>query len=583
MPLPSPSKLNRAFLYANFGPRVCKLLAEDKTYARIFSAGLPDIKDHEKFTAEDRTKILDVFVGATCPQGTQASPQILRWVFNQYLTHRHNDKPVQAEDFYKIKENLSYFDSLKQSQPFKDSGQSSDLLQYKTYADFEQMLAPFIKQKQLKEEAARQFNMPPEKRAKIMTETTVLYQGPEGMVVIPHTPESSQHWGSNTKWCISGKESAATHFPHYNEKSPVIIIIPTGMQDQKVAVVDNTIYDSADKTIDALPPEHQSLLQKSLAELSPSARQGIDPSMQKIFAASVKKEQPLTEHDKQLMDQAETELRLMIIKNKPPDTALWSDHRFVITAIKLYPSALQFAPASVRADKEVLLAAVKQDGWFLQFAAASLNGDKDIVLAAVKQRGYALEYAAASLKADKEVVLAAITQMGDALRYAHASLRADKDLILAGLKHNGFILRHADVSLLTDKGFIAQAVSINYNCIHDAAQKLKSNRTFIRACLAKSDGFSFISRQDASRSSIWLPDDEELKTFQIAALQRIAQKGEQEKFIKYARHFKQTWGDAETLLAPDMLSTIEKIKSVQPAAARPQPQTALARLFSGWL
>ena len=478
VPLPSPSKLNRAFLYANIGPQVCKLLADDETYARVFSADLPDIKNHEKFTAQDRTKILDAFVAASCPQGTQTSPQILRWVFDQYLTHLHNGKPIQAEDLYKVKDNLTYFDSLKQSQPFKDSGQRADLLQYKTYAAFEEMLAPFIKQKQLKEEAARQFNMPPEKRAKIMSETTVLYQGPEGMVVIPHTPESSQHWGSNTKWCIAGKESAATHFPSYNTTSPVIMIIPTGMQDQKVALVDDTLYDSADKTIDALPPQHFALLQSGLNRLSPSARQGIDPWVAKKLAGAVKKEKTHQEIKKdKLLQQVEREINLFSTV-QGPNPKLWSDRKFV-------------------------LAAVQQCGWTLRYAHEDLRKDWGIVLAAVQQYGLALQYAHEDLKNDKKFINQA--------------------------------LRQASVD------------------------------------------FIFLAKKEIKKTGIKL-SNAELLGYQINALERLAEQGDQEKFVKYARLFKETWGDPESLFAPDMLRTVEKIKSAHQPAAKPQARKATAAM-----
>ena len=54
------------------------------------------------------------------------------------------------------------------------------------------------------------------------------------------------------------------------------------------------------------------------------------------------------------------------------------------------------------------LMAVQEDSFELQFVPAELQGDREIVLAAVQQHGDALEYASAELQGDREFILAAV-------------------------------------------------------------------------------------------------------------------------------------------------------------------------------
>ena len=66
-------------------------------------------------------------------------------------------------------------------------------------------------------------------------------------------------------------------------------------------------------------------------------------------------------------------------------------------------------------------------------------------------------------------------------------------------------------------------------------------------------------------------DEVRLKNHQIAALERMAQKGDGETFAKHARHFKETWGEPELLFGGDILRVVEKIKAAQIMQEEPKP------------
>ena len=227
------SKLSLKQVYASYAPKVLNLLAEDETHMRVFGAELM-LKIHDYKKAKDKDvsfeqTFMPLFMDKLYPSA-QKNAQIAAWLCKAYLNHRHNGKAILAEDFYKVAESLKYFDALKNSKSLPE--EKRDLLSYQSYQDLLDVLKPFEEKRMAKEAADAFRKLTPEQKQIIQDETTILYDGIEGQVVIPHTPRASQFWGSNTKWCIAGKE-ADNYFPDYNHHSPIVMILPKGMHDQK--------------------------------------------------------------------------------------------------------------------------------------------------------------------------------------------------------------------------------------------------------------------------------------------------------------------------------------------------------------
>jgi len=111
-----------------------------------------------------------------------------------------------------------------------------------------------------------------------------------------------------------------------------------------------------------------------------------------------------------------------------------------------------------------VLAAVQHCGLVLQYADATLWADKEVVLAAVQNQGSALGYADATLQADKEVVMAALQlydeddDVADVLYYASEELRADKEVVMAAVQHYGEALCYASKELRADREVVMAAV-----------------------------------------------------------------------------------------------------------------------------
>ena len=284
------SKRMMDFIVASYAPKVIALLKDDQTVRPVLSNAVGDMIsiypkpeemkgfDSKKLLMIER-EIMQAFIRAIYPAELKVNEVTARFICKAYLEHRHNGKPILAEDFYKIADNLRYFEGLKNKGILKAQNINADLNTYKSYQELLDVLKPFEEKRMAKEAEDAFRKLTPEQKHIIQSETTILYDGIEGQVVIPHTPRASQFWGSNTKWCIAGTGKyddgtvyADKHFPDYNQKSPIVVIIPKGMQDQKIALVEQTVWDAEDKKVTALPEAHFELFQKCSPHIALTSR-----------------------------------------------------------------------------------------------------------------------------------------------------------------------------------------------------------------------------------------------------------------------------------------------------------------------
>ena len=495
-------KKGMAFMCASLGPLVVKQLALDSSVTAALGAevaeivrtlnpplpsgeregvrGIPSSQPSPlEVRGEGERAVMTAVLDKIYPvqSNKPRNPQIAGWLIKQVLEHKHNDKLIMAEDFYKIGEDFTYFESLKKS----DVGIKTDLLRYSNLTELRQTLEPFQQKKQKKESEELERHLPKEQRDKLMAETTVLYSGPEGKVVIPHTPESSIYWGNNTKWCISGKDYAKTHFPSYNEQSPVIMILPTGKENDKVALVDRILYDSADDQIPTLPSEHQALMNKTLKKLSLSARSGLEawlPPISKIEPETVPPN-PVPVQPRVIPEDWEKEIHQTLSTGRTFQPELWANKDFVLEAVRQDGWMLGYATSELQADPAIVMDAVRQDGWALQYAARELKADPAIVTEAVRQDGEMLYCAARELKSDPVIVLEAVRQNGRALEYAAPALQEDRAFILEAVRQDGGALRYAAPKLRADPAIVMEAVRQDGGALCYAARELKADSKII--------------------------------------------------------------------------------------------------------
>ena len=88
-----------------------------------------------------------------------------------------------------------------------------------------------------------------------------------------------------------------------------------------------------------------------------------------------------------------------------------------------------------------------------------LADDRDAVLEAVREDGFALARAPASFRADEEIVRAATQHAPRALKYASDELRANRELVLECVKREGLALHGASPKLGTDPEIVEAAMA----------------------------------------------------------------------------------------------------------------------------
>ena len=204
---------------------------------------------------------------------------------------------------------------------------------------------------------------------------------------------------------------------------------------------------------------------------------------------------------------------------------------------------LEFAPETLRADREVVLAALRatfetwDDNGIFGFATPALRSDRAFVLAAIAESEFALCNAVAALRDDRSFVFEAIAaarnperlfsvldlrfradravvmavmasdgrpdatnagyrvweeaaahERGHALQYASPDLRADREVVLAAIHRHGRALRHASAELRGDREVVLAAIQTGGKLKHAASDKMCGDREVVLAAVRKDPG-----------------------------------------------------------------------------------------------
>ncbi len=357
-------KISKKMIYSDLGEKILKQLGSEDSYTFVFSddsvqliakyksgtVNPEQFSNYTEFLKDVINPVMDEFIEHICPMYKDKN-QSMNWVVKEYLGYRHNGQAILAEDLYKMKDELQLFEGLKKSKVIK-SGQR-DLLNYKTYFEFQEVMEPFMKRKKAKEAKRKDFSMSVEDRAKIMAESTIIYDGVEGKVVMPHSHEASRYWGSNTKWCISGKDGEVS-FEQYMLKSPTLIVIPKGGEDNKLGLVKDGIYNAADKEQEAIPSAHSRLLEKAMLALSTISRNNLG----KWFPY-------------ELYNGDNTKEKTHVTKAEVPEK--WKE-----SIKRVSRGHFGHIDKDIREDSGFIACGVNYNGWLIQFGDEEVKKNEDI-------------------------------------------------------------------------------------------------------------------------------------------------------------------------------------------------------------
>jgi hypothetical protein len=128
--------------------------------------------------------------------------QYIQWIANQY-----SKKHIRIEDLDNVQNTLQQFEKVKKQLTNKDIGH------YKHIADLENAIEKLLPK--------------PSKRSEVRDikekETRKVYNGPDGIIIIPLTHRASTYYGSGTRWCTTGRNSGT--FDSYNRQGPLFIFL----------------------------------------------------------------------------------------------------------------------------------------------------------------------------------------------------------------------------------------------------------------------------------------------------------------------------------------------------------------------
>lgn len=173
----------------------------------------------------------------------------------------------KAEDLYKLNADFETWNQARQrleegnpltikdrSGKTHDFGTQDTIFHVETMGDLAQIARLETERKDLKKEFKATM------RTGSDAPHTVIYDGPEGKIVVPQTMESCQFFGDRTRWCIAARGEEDNMFDDYSRKAPIFVFLPK-IPDQndpdqrnfpdyssfKFASTNGVLYDEQDK------------------------------------------------------------------------------------------------------------------------------------------------------------------------------------------------------------------------------------------------------------------------------------------------------------------------------------------------
>lgn len=168
------------------------------------------------------------------------------------------------------------------------------------------------------------------------------------------------------------------------------------------------------------------------------AETGIEPIAQKLWVGN--KETP----EKTLLEEVfppSVEGGAVVLHRRTPEQAEW------LAKCREYGLQLEFAPAAVKADFEVVMAAVMKNPKAIQFAAPELKKNKEVMLVAIKKDIDCADFLDPAAWSNRDFVIEAVRVDWQLLRMACEEFLRDPEIVLAAIESNwdswiDFIRRH---------------------------------------------------------------------------------------------------------------------------------------------
>lgn len=324
---------------------------------------------------------------------------VLRWICEKFLSV---ETPIRAEDIYKVGEDINLL--IRYKALLRRDGGATDLRHYSNLDALERAMAPY---RELAARKAEGDDVARQARA----ESTILYHGPEGMIVVPHSTTASRFWGLGTKWCVSAAHSQ-NMFQRYNAKGPMLMFLLPGGADSKYALhyAERQVRDSKDKELARAPAALHHLLAAAPEGVRAYVNAQVAPGSgaERAFAAPSFGDLPDIGRTLELCKLAVRQDGCAL--RHVPDDMLTPE--LCELAVRQNPLALQHVPEDMRTLGLCMLA-LRRDGWTLAYVPIDMR-TRELCELAVSKEAVALQHVPDEMRT-LELCELAVRQNGSAL------------------------------------------------------------------------------------------------------------------------------------------------------------------------
>lgn len=414
-------------------------------------------------------------------------PGKMLWIMNQLIHEKHNDKPIFVEDYPKVGDAVTYFEKLRQNRDLQPPLPLRDLTDFNSIHDLYETLRPYELRKQAKEIERAKRRMTDDEKDNIFRQTSVLYDGEEGRVVIPHTIAASQYWGNHTKWCLSGQKTAPHDFPRYNRTQPIIMILPAkdATGNEKVSLVDRRFWNAQDKSSNQTTPIAYKLLFSAFRESAPEAKHYLShllPEKDDIGSATFGPTHERFNVDKDKLDQMITYQKCSRFlkagfKPKPPKddfknldllaATFKQDHTIETSDIEIDESLLN--------DKQTALSLMRGMGGHYEIFPDHIRHDRDVLMASFQSSIRSLQHTSDELRNDRDIAKMAVGVNYNALAYLPA-FQDDEEIVFS--HYSAF--QHASERIKKDPELVKKAIELEPHNIAHASEPIKKDPEIIK-------------------------------------------------------------------------------------------------------
>ena len=131
------------------------------------------------------------------------------WILKQWI-----DAKLRFEDYSRVNRALTTFDKIKPQLRKDNVDRDINNYNWSSLQDLVEKYHEEVSGKEIKREELE----------RVKTESKILYNGPDGKLVIPKTEFASCFWGRGTRWCTAATEGQ-NYFDDYNSSGKLYIWI----------------------------------------------------------------------------------------------------------------------------------------------------------------------------------------------------------------------------------------------------------------------------------------------------------------------------------------------------------------------